>query len=81
MIVTIPILSPVLALVILMEPRSHPLHQLAAVGLVAVNLMWFVKFSTKYWGAATAAAQQQPPAKAVPSAAGGSPRKPSTVAA
>lgn len=51
MTITIPILSPILALVILMEPRSHPFHQLAAVGLVAVNLMWFFKFMTKYMGA------------------------------
>lgn len=51
MTVTIPILSPILALVILMEPRSHPFHQLAAVGLVAVNMMWFFKFMTKYMGA------------------------------
>lgn len=51
MTVTIPILSPILALVILMEPRSHPFHQLAAVGLVVVNMMWFFKFMTKYMGA------------------------------
>lgn len=56
MTVTIPILSPILAFVILMEPRSHPFHQLAAVGLVVVNLMWFVKFMTRYAAGWTAGA-------------------------
>ncbi|TFJ83443.1 hypothetical protein NSK_005283 [Nannochloropsis salina CCMP1776] len=52
MTLTIPILAPILACVILMEPKSHPLHQAAAVGLVVVNMMWFFKFMTKYWAAA-----------------------------
>lgn len=79
MTITIPILAPALALVILMEPRSHPLHQFAAVGLVVVNLMWFFKFMTKYMGAATgssSAAALNAPA----TAKGSSPRKASTVA-
>ena len=72
MTITIPILAPALAFVILMEPRSHPLHQIAAVGLVAVNLMWFFKFMSKYLAAASASSH---PAMAK------SPRKASTMAA
>ena len=65
MTLTIPILAPILAFVIIMEPKSHPFHQAAAIGLVVVNLMWFFKFMTKYW----AAAQQlghKPTAKSAP---------------
>lgn len=80
MTITIPILAPALAFVILIEPRSHPLHQIAAVGLVAVNLMWFFKFMTKYLAAA--ASSHPATAKAAAAAvAGCSPRKASTMAA
>jgi hypothetical protein len=53
MTLTIPILAPILAFIIIMEPNSHPFHQAAAVGLVVVNMMWFFKFMTKYWHAAS----------------------------
>jgi len=52
MTLTIPILAPILAFIIIMEPNSHPFHQAAAIGLVIVNMMWFFKFMTKYWAAA-----------------------------
>lgn len=81
MTITIPILAPILAFVILMEPRSHPLHQFAAVGLVVVNLMWFFKFMAKYMAAASTSSHPATAKAAAAAATGLSPRKASTVAA